>query len=195
MTYEFLPQEEPGKPLVTLSPGFTERVMQRIEARERTQKRRRMSAMALTILLLLGGIFALSARRTDQGRSPDAPRVQQAGPVTPRVKPAPSPQPAPPRIAVKGAPSGVSPARHDHGDSHVDGPPDGIDRAVAAAGAAAHPGEVALTIDGTAYRCPADIFQRTAQSANQVEEASNVPPAEILARQLRRCRLVTAPRQ
>ena len=100
MTYEFLPQEEPGKPLVTLPPGFTESVMERIADYERRQKRRWTTAIALTALCLVAGAFALSARRFDDRRTPDAPRMQ-AGPETPVAKRAPLQQQASSRDTVK----------------------------------------------------------------------------------------------
>src|SRR5258706_10085375 len=100
MPYEFLPQEEPGKPLVTLPPGFTESVMQRIADYERRQKRRWTSAVALTALCVVAGAFALSARRFDDRPTPGVSPTH-AGPVTSLVKPAPLQQPASSRDTLK----------------------------------------------------------------------------------------------
>src|SRR5260221_13070553 len=88
MSYEFLPGPEPGQQAVTLPPGFADRVMERVERHLRQRKRRRTIAVLLTALCLVGGVFLLSARRLDQGRTPGLPD-RHAGPVTPLVKPAP----------------------------------------------------------------------------------------------------------
>ena len=90
MTYEFLPREEPGKPLMRVSPGFADRVMHRFEEYERQQKRRRTITIALTFACLLGGGFFLRAWLIDDGGKAAVPRMQ-AGPVTPPLKPAPAP--------------------------------------------------------------------------------------------------------
>ena len=138
MTYEFLPGPEPGQQAVTLSPGFTDRVMERVERHVRQRKRRRTIAVVLIALCLVGGVFLLGTRRLDQGGTPGRPETQ-AGPVTPLVKPAPTQQPAPQQNAVKQARSAAPPAGHDH--------------AVANASAGVHYQEVVPTIDGKAYRC------------------------------------------
>jgi hypothetical protein len=58
MTYEFLPEPEPGEPSL-LPPGFTDSVMQRIADYERAQRHRRMLvsfviAVCVAIGYLLG---------------------------------------------------------------------------------------------------------------------------------------------
>ena len=180
MTYEFLPQEEPGKPLVTLPPGFTESVMQRIADYERRQRRRWTTAIALTALCLVAGALALNARRLDDRPTAGFPRMH-AGPVTPLVKPAPAQQPAPQQNAVKQARSAAPPAAHDH--------------PVANTSAGAHPQEFVLTIDGKAYRCPADILQPRGDSAGQIEQVRNGRHGQTPSSMISRCRPDPAPRE
>jgi hypothetical protein len=190
MTYEFLPQEEPGKPLVTLPPGFTESVMQRIADYERRQRRRWTTAIALTALCLVAGAFALSVRRFDNRPAAGFPRTQ-AGPVTPVVKPAPAhqpaqqqnapPQPAPPQNAVKHARPAAPQAGHDH--------------PVASANAEAHPEEVSLTLDGKAYRCPADILRPRGSNVHNAGQVYDGKPGQFPAGILSHCRSDPAPRE
>src|SRR5258706_14415595 len=77
MTYqELLPKDEPGKPLMDLSPGFTDRLMQRIEDHQRQQRLRRSAAFVLSIACLVGGVYAFRGRPADAQR----PEVVQRQP-------------------------------------------------------------------------------------------------------------------
>jgi hypothetical protein len=199
MTYEFLPQEEPGKPLVTLPPGFTESVMQRIADYERRQRRRWATAIALTALCLVGGAFALSARRFD--RPPAGFPGTQAGPVTPVVKPASAQRPAPPQPALpqnaehQNAQQQPAPPQNAVKHARPAAPQAGHDHPVANAVAEAHPEEVSLTLDGKAYRCPADILRPRGSNVHNAGQVYDGKPGQVTAGILSHCRPDPAPRE
>jgi hypothetical protein len=65
MDYEFLPRDEPGKPLMELSPGFTDRLMRRIDNYQRKEKRRRRIAILVSVVVLVAivaGVYLLYLR-------------------------------------------------------------------------------------------------------------------------------------
>ena len=97
MTYDLLPREE-GDELTEVSPGFTDRLMQRIDDYERRQRRVRVAAVALTITCLGTGGYLLSTRQMDHARKP-AMAQRQPGPAAtpPAVKTVSLQQTASPR--------------------------------------------------------------------------------------------------
>jgi hypothetical protein len=64
MVYDLLPKDEPGKPLLDTSPGFTDALMQRIADYERQQRRRRRLAILLTAVLLAAALAVIYMLRT-----------------------------------------------------------------------------------------------------------------------------------
>jgi hypothetical protein len=88
MTFELMP-EEPGDRLTEAYPGFTDRLMQRIEARERRQKQRRLGAIGLTMAFLAAGGYLLSTREADPVQPPAIAQHRPAPAATPVVQPAP----------------------------------------------------------------------------------------------------------
>jgi hypothetical protein len=195
MTYEFLPQEEPGKPLVTLPPGFTESVMQRIADYERRQRRRWTTAIALTALCLVAGAFALSLRRFDNRPAAGFPWTQ-AGPVTPVVKPAPAQRPAPPQNPPpQNAQQQPAPPQNAVKQTRPDPPHASHDHPAANAVAEAHPEEVSLTLDGKAYRCPADILRPRGSNVHNAGQVYDGKPGQVPAGILSHCRPDPAPRE
>lgn len=155
MTYEFLPRPEPGEPPMKFSPGFADRVLERFREGQRRRKRRRTIAVVVTALCLVGGVFLLSARMMDAGRTPSVPQTQAGPVVTPLVKPAPAQQPAPAQNAVRQART-APPTSHDH--------------PVTTASAETHPQYVVITLDGKEYHCPPDFLHRLDNGDSQIEQ-------------------------
>lgn len=190
MTYEFLPREEPGKPLIRVSAGFADRVMQRFEEYERKQKRRRTIVIALTVVSLLGGGFLLSARLIDDGGKAGITQ-SQAGPVRSvvhqeSVHEAPAQYVAVPPNAVKGDAVPAAHVGHDH--------------PVKSAIALDPPGFIVIMLDGREYHCPPEVLQRMKHEDGQIEQAryDGKPPkhtAQIQPFSGGPCRFVPAPKQ
>ena len=93
-SFDFLPREEPGRPLYHLPPGFADHVMQEIRMREHRRKAKRVSA-----ILALGFCAIVLAHLTIGSY---APAMHYEIPVA-RVKPRPVPLPvtAPTREPVR----------------------------------------------------------------------------------------------
>ena len=184
MTYDLLPREEPGKPLIQPSPGFTDRLMERIDAYERQQRRRRTSATLLTVICGVGAIFIFGTRPTDDPGKAGIPQ-KQAGPVTPAVEQAmpvmpAMPHAAPTRSAAKQHAPGARSTAHDH--------------PVASASAVDPPDYIVITLDGKEFRCPPEVLRGSNNSEDQIEQVSNDgKPAnhKIAPRGTRRCRAVS----
>src|SRR5258708_7178970 len=169
MSYNLLPTEEPGKPLMKVPPGFTDQLMQRIADRRRREKRRRRMTFALVATCLVAstaGIYQWSTRQAAGVQKVDLARKQpgpvtaqrQAAPVMPAIGPA-IPQTAPTRNAVKRA----APSRLRTGH----------DNPVARASAANRPEDILITVDGKAYRCTPGIMRGSDNRGSQVEQVSD----------------------
>ena len=79
MTFDLLPQDEPGNPLPDTPPGFTDALMQRIEADQRKRRLRRRLAILLTAVFLVAAvavIYMLRTRRADGGQKQGAVQTQ-----------------------------------------------------------------------------------------------------------------------
>ena len=145
MTYDPLPREEPGKPLMQAPPDFIDKLMQRIADYERQQVRRRLLAVALVSALFAGGAYMLAARWVDVGPKQTIAHTQPGPAATPVVTMPPVPQPPSPQNAVKRdtpVPPSVSPVPPPSGDLQKAG---------------IRPGDVKITIDGKEIRDPAQV--------------------------------------
>ncbi len=69
MTFDMLPQLEPGEE-TEISPGFNDRLGQRIDNYKRRQKRQRVAAVVLTMACLVTGGYVLSTRQVDNVQNP-----------------------------------------------------------------------------------------------------------------------------
>jgi hypothetical protein len=150
MTYDLLPPEEPGDELTEAYPGFTDRLMQRIDDYERRQRRYRAGATVVPIVIfLVVGSYMLNTKRVDnelaiakkQPRPVATPAVQ-AAPVqhaaSPRSVPkaaAPVQQAASSRSVPKPATPVTPPAAHEQSAAAL--PKEG-----------SNPEEVKITLDG-----------------------------------------------
>ena len=79
MTFDLLPQDEPGNPLLDTPPGFTDALMQRIADYERQQRLRRRLAILLMAVFLMAAvavIYMLRTRRADDERKQGAVQTQ-----------------------------------------------------------------------------------------------------------------------
>ena len=75
MTFDLLPEDEPGNPLPDVPPGFTDALMQRIADHQRQQRRRRRLAILLTVVFVAAAvavIYMLRPRRAVDGRKQGA---------------------------------------------------------------------------------------------------------------------------
>src|SRR5258708_15395762 len=100
MTFDRRRELEPGEE-TEISPGFNDRLMQRIDNYKRRQKRQRVATVVLTMACLVTGGYVLSTRQVDNAQNP-AMAQRQPGPATaPAVKEAPVQQAASPRDARK----------------------------------------------------------------------------------------------
>lgn len=98
MAFDMLPPEEPGDELTEISPGFTDRLMQRIDNYQRQRRRRRLLAILLTVVALVAAVsvfYTLRTRRADGGRKQGAVSTQ------PRPAATLVPQPPSQQNAVK----------------------------------------------------------------------------------------------
>src|SRR5258708_22512862 len=93
MTFELM-QEEPGDQVTEAYPGFTDRLMQRIEARERRQKQRRVVAAVLTMACLAAGGYTLSTKQMGPVQKPPIAQRPPVPAARPAVKPPPVQQAA-----------------------------------------------------------------------------------------------------
>lgn len=113
MTFERLPNEEPGKPLIQPSPGFADRLMDRIAEHRREERRRRRrrisAAIVLSSVCLGASAYLLSTKQADYGRPPEnvqtQPRAaaQTQPPTAVQTQPRSAAQPQPARAATKAA--------------------------------------------------------------------------------------------
>src|SRR5258708_29889425 len=88
MTFDMLPELEPGEE-TEISPGFNDRLMQRIDNYKRRQKRQRVATVVLTMACLVAGGYVLNTRQVDDVQKP-AMAQKEAGPVArPAVTAAP----------------------------------------------------------------------------------------------------------
>jgi hypothetical protein len=145
MTYELLPQDEPGNPLPDAPPGFIDSLMKRIEDDQRMRRRRRRTAVALTTALIAGGAYMIAARWLDVGPKQNIAHTQPGPAATPVVKTPPVPQPPSPQNAVK-RDTPVPPTA-----SHTPPPSGALQKA------GIRPGDVKITIDGKEIRDPAQV--------------------------------------
>lgn len=145
MTYELLPEDEPGNPLPEVSADFTANLMTRIAEDQRKRRRRRTAAIALTTIFLVGGTYALAARWVDEGSTENDARTYAASKAAPVVKTAPSPPPSPQNAVKRDGPA-------PRATSHAPSPP-----ADALTADSVHPGRVVIIFDGKEIRDPAQI--------------------------------------
>ena len=132
---EFLPREEPGRPLLHVPPGSIDILMGRIADYRRQQRRRRRAAAVVAIAGIVTAVWMIAPRRAD-----DIARNDVAGrhtsPVTPSVK---TPPPFPQNAVKQDTPAPHTP------------PP--TDTAVADI----RPGGVKITLDGKEITDPAQL--------------------------------------
>ncbi len=86
MTFELLPRDEPGNPLLDVPPGFTDALMQRIEDDQRRRRLRRRLAILLMAVCLgaaVAIIYMLRSRRADGGRRQGAVQTQPVSDAAP----------------------------------------------------------------------------------------------------------------
>src|SRR5260221_294952 len=87
MTFELLPQDEPGNPLLDVPPGFTDALMQRIEDDQRRRRLRRRLAILLMAVCLVAAVaiilYMLRSRRADGGRRQGAVQTQPVSAAAP----------------------------------------------------------------------------------------------------------------
>jgi C-terminal processing protease CtpA/Prc len=69
-----------------LSPGFTDRVMQRIDDYERKQRRRRAAAFVLSVAGLVGGVYAFRGMPAGAVRVPEMVQRQPSPAAQPSAK-------------------------------------------------------------------------------------------------------------
>lgn len=135
MTYDELMPEEPGDEQREISPGFNDRLMQRIENYQRRQRRQRTAAVVLTMACLVSGGYVLTTRQAVDVQKPAMVRMQATPAAAPAVKAAQVQQAASPRDAVK--PRTPAPQLASHARSEAPVNEAGI-----------QPGDLRITIDG-----------------------------------------------
>lgn len=140
MTFDMLPELEPGDE-TEISPGFNDRLMQRIDNYKRRQKRRRVATVVLTMACLVTSGYVLSTRQVDDVQKPAMAEKQPRPAATPAVTAAPVQQAAFAQDARK--PGTPVPSRASQAQS-----------AEALAKAGIHPGDVKITIDGKEIHDP-----------------------------------------
>ena len=134
MTFDMLPELEPGEE-TEISPGFNDRLMQRIDNYKRRQKRQRVAAVVLTMACLVTGGYVLSTRQVDDVQKPAIAQKQARPVATPVVNAAPVQQAVSPRDVRK--PGTPVPPLASQAQS-----------AEALAKVGTRPEEVVITIDG-----------------------------------------------
>jgi S1-C subfamily serine protease len=142
MTFDMLPELEPGEE-TEISPGFNDRLMQRIDNYKRRQKRRRVATVVLTMACLATSGYVMSTRQVDDVQKPAMAEKQPRPVATPAVTAAPVPQAASAHARKPGPPV---PPRASQAQS-----------AAALAEAGIHPGDVKITIDGKEIHDPSQV--------------------------------------
>ena len=214
MTYEFLPGPQPGEPPMKFRPDFADRVLQAYEKHEHRRKRQTI-AVVLT-LGLVGGVFVMSTRLSDEGQRP-AIAHSQPRPVRPIVPPAAVRLPGPSQNAVREqTPAIVHASAHaerprvnvaqvsttapqqSQGREQTSGRPQlAHDRSVALVTTRkeTEPQEVVIRLDGKEYRCPPDFWETLDRqpSIKKVHAGQLVKAQDRILADLRRCRAVPTP--
>jgi S1-C subfamily serine protease len=144
MTYELLPEDEPGNPLPDVPAGFTDSVMELIVQDQRKRRRRRRAAVALATAIFAGSGYLLAARWVDDGPMQNSVQTHAAPKAAPVVTAPHVASPAPPQDAV----NGHTPVRPR--SQHT--PP-----ADAVVAADTRPGDIRIMIDGKEIRDPAEV--------------------------------------
>ena len=87
MAFDLLPEDEPGNPLLDVLPGFTDALMQRIEADQRRRRLQRRLAILLMAVCVVAAvaiiIYMVRTRRADDGRKQGAVQTQPVVAVAP----------------------------------------------------------------------------------------------------------------
>jgi hypothetical protein len=195
-------------------PDFADRVLQAYEEHEHRRKRRTV-AVVLT-LGLVGGVFVMSTRLSDEGQRP-AIAHSQPRPVRPIVPPAPVRLPGPSQNAVREQTPGIvhgsaradrlpvnvaqvstTAAEQNQGREQTSGRPQPAhDPSVALVTTRkeTEPQEVVIRLDGKEYRCPPDFWETLDRqpSIKTVRDGKLVKQQGRALPELRRCRAVPTP--
>jgi hypothetical protein len=164
MTYEdFLPQEEPGRPLYHVPAGSVDLLMRRIADYRRQQRRRRIAAIALAIICLAGAAYLFAMRRINDVPKVDLaqthPRLASPA-VTPPVPPLAAPQDAVKReTPAPRAPSHTEPAVPQNAMRSEEPAPRmvSVKPQDAAVATVKRPEVVKITVDGKKVRDEAEL--------------------------------------
>ena len=154
--------------------------MERIDAYERQQSRRRTIAVLLSVICVVGAVFIFGRRPTDDPGKAGIPQ-RQAGPVTPVVEPA-MPHAAPARSAVKQGGPAARPTVHEHPAPTV---------------SAEDPATyIVVMIDGKEFHCPPDALRGSNSGQDQIEQVNNDGrprnhPVQVQPRGTGRCQAVS----
>lgn len=144
-----------------LSPGFTDRLMQRIEDHQRQQRLRRSAAFVLSIACLVGGVYAFRGRPADAQR----PEVVQRQP-----KPADAQR----REVVQTQPKPADVQRPEVAQTQPS--PAAQPPADVLANAGIRPGDLKITIDGR------ELHGKELQTAIRIGLGKCTPPQVELIR-------------